>query len=151
MSTASRRIPGLLLGSLLAAAPVARAAAAPLFEDDPALEAYVRRAAHENRELEARSIDIDGREADRAAVRASYLPKVDLDVRSTRTFGNELDLGKLVDPAYAALNRITGKDQPPTDLPLPLPIRLDARIRLSQPLFAPMIPAGDHLAAAGVA
>jgi outer membrane protein len=140
----------LLAAVTMAAFGASSAAAAPLYRDDPALHDYVVRAHRTNRELAARGIDIDKRESDRAAVRAAYLPSLDLDIRYTRTFGNELDLGKLVNPAYQGLNEILGGNQFPTDLHLVLPLRLDAKLRLTQPVYAPAITAGDHLAEAGV-
>ncbi|MDB4956047.1 MAG: outer rane efflux protein [Myxococcales bacterium] len=141
----------LLTGAVSAALGGSPAAAGPVYQDDPALRDYVARARRMNRELAARSIEIAKRDSDRAAVRAGYLPKLDLDVRYTRTFGNELDLGKLVNPAYEGLNQIVGDNRFPTDLHLVIPLRLDARLRLTQPLYAPAITAGDHLAEAGIA
>jgi outer membrane protein TolC len=135
---------------VLGALPLA-AAAEPLRADEPALAGYVRRAAEHYPELAARAVEIDERRADRAAVRAGYLPSVDLDVRYTRTFGNQIDLGKLINPAYVALNQLLGAEQFPTDVEAELPLRLDARVRVTQPVFAPALYAGDHLAAAGVA
>src|SRR5689334_25080724 len=84
------------------------AAADPIRPDEPALADYVKRAADHNPELAARAVEIDARRSERDAVKAGYLPSLDLDVRYTRTFGNQLDLGKLVNPAYAALNQLTG-------------------------------------------
>jgi outer membrane protein TolC len=140
----------LLLSPLAVALSGGAIAAEPLRPDEPELAAYVVRARERNAELGARSIEIDKARADRGAVRASYLPTVDLEARYTHTFGNALDLGKLFNPAYAALNQLTGTPQFPTDLDLRLPLALDARIRVTQTVFAPAIRAGDHLAAAGV-
>lgn len=125
-------------------------AADPIRPDEPALADYVHRAADHNPELVARAVEIDARKSEHSAVTAGYLPSLDLDVRYTRTFGNQLDLGALVNPAYAALNQLTGTQQFPTDIDGTLPLRLDARLRLTQPVFAPALYAGDHLAAAGV-
>src|SRR5258705_11788418 len=111
----------LLAATVIASLGASSAAAGPLYEDDPALHDYVLRARQMNQELAARAIDIDKREADRAAVRAAYLPTLDLDVRYTRTFGKELDLGKLVNPAYEGLNQLAGEDRYPTDLHPVLP------------------------------
>jgi len=146
------RSPRLAAVALAATAALAPAAGAdPIRPDDPTLAGYVARARDHNPELAARAIEIDKRKADRTAVRAAYLPSLDLDVRYTRTFGNQIDLGALINPAYAALNQILGEDRFPTDIEGRLPLRLDARLRLTQPVFAPAIRAGDHLAAAGVA
>jgi outer membrane protein len=150
MSRRRLRHPALLVGALVLGLG-GDALAGPFYEDDRVLRDYVTRARRMNRELAARSIEIDARESDRAAVRAAYLPKLDLDVRYTRTFGNELDLGKLVNPAYEGLNQAIGSNVYPTDLELVLPLRLDARLRLTQPLYAPAIGAGVQLADAGIA
>jgi outer membrane protein TolC len=125
-------------------------AAEPIRADEPALAGYVARARERNPELTARAVEIDQRRAERTAVRAGYLPSVDLDVRYTRTFGNQIDLGQLINPAYAALNQILGEERFPTDVEAQLPLRLDARLRVTQPVFVPALYAGDHLAAAGV-
>src|SRR5688572_90393 len=127
------------------------AAAGPIRPDDAALAEYVARARARNAELAARTVEIDKAHADRAAARAAYLPSLDLDVRYTRTFGNELDLGELINPAYATLNQLVGEERFPTDIDGTLPLRLDAKLRLTQPVFAPAIGAGVRLASAGVA
>jgi outer membrane protein TolC len=127
------------------------AIAGPLRPDDPALAEYVARARGHNAELAARTVEIDKAAADRTAARAAYLPSLDLDVRYTRTFGNELDLGELINPAYATLNQLVGEERFPTDIDGTLPLRLDAKLRLTQPVFAPAIGAGVRLASAGVA
>ena len=130
-----------------AAAP---AAARPVRGDDPALARYVARARKANPDLVARALEIEKRRADRSAVRAAYLPSLDLDARYTRTYGNQVDLGELINPAYAALNQLLGMPAFPTDIEGTLPFRFDARLRLTQPVFAPKIIAGTWLASAGV-
>ena len=96
------------------------AASVRLRVDEPALAALVLESAG-NHELAARALRVRQATHERAAVRAHGLPSVDLDVRYTRTFGNSLDLGELVNPAYAALNQLLGAPQFPTDLELGLP------------------------------
>jgi outer membrane protein TolC len=150
MTRHPRRPPWLLVGALVVGLG-GDVLAGPFYQDDRVLQGYVARARRMNLELAARSFEIDARRSDRAATRAAYLPTLDLDLRYTRTFGNELDLGTLINPAYEGLNQVLGSDRYPTDLELVLPLRLDARLRLTQPLYAPAITAGLHLADAGVA
>jgi outer membrane protein TolC len=51
-----------------------------------------------------------------------------------------------VNPAYAALNQVTGTNQFPTDLDVKLPMRHESRARLVQPVFDASILAGHALA-----
>ena len=57
-----------------------------------------------------------------------------------------LDLGQLVNPAYASLNEILGTPAFPTDLDLRLPLKQETRLRLLQPIFNPAIGAAHRLA-----
>jgi outer membrane protein TolC len=154
-------VAGIALGHVLATTPAQAeskppplptaapptAASVRLRVDEPALAALVLESAG-NHELAARALRVRQATHERAAVRAHGLPSVDLDVRYTRTFGNSLDLGELVNPAYAALNQLLGAPQFPTDLELGLPLEFDARVRISQPLYAPAVRAGDRAARA---
>lgn len=78
------------------------------------------------------------------AARGLFLPTVDVDARYSRVSGG-LDFGDLVNPAYAALNQLTGTDQFPTDLSLVLPFQQDMRLRAVVPLFNPAVIANYSL------
>ena len=77
--------------------------------------------------------------------RGRFFPTLSLDSRYSEQSGT-LNLGDFVNPAYAALNRITGTNQFPTDLDVTLPMRHESRLRLVQPLFDASILAGHALA-----
>ncbi len=79
------------------------------------------------------------------AARGLFLPSVDLDARYSRVSGG-LDFGDLVNPAYVALNQLTGTSQYPTDLSLVLPFQQDMRLRAAVPLFNPTVIANYSLA-----
>ena len=66
--------------------------------------------------------------------RGLFFPSLTLDSRYTRQSGG-LNLGDLVNPAYAALNQIRGTDAYPTNLDLRFPLAHESRLRLVQPLF----------------
>jgi outer membrane protein TolC len=127
MTTFRRSAPALL--ALLAGAPLAAQVADPLGE-------HVRAALEANpglrqERLEARAAASAVREA-----AGALLPSVTLDARYSRASGG-FDLGELVNPAYRALNELTGSQAFPTDLDARLPLAHETRLRVAQPLFAP--------------
>jgi len=80
------------------------------------------------------------RQEDRRAVanvheaRGLFLPSVTLNSRYSH-LDDVLNLGDFVNPAYAALNRITGTTQFPTDIDVTQPRAHDTSVRLLQPVF----------------
>jgi outer membrane protein TolC len=62
------------------------------------------------------------------------LPAVNLESRYSRLSGG-LNVGDLLNPAYQALNQLTGSPSFPTDIDITLPQRHESRLRLTQPLF----------------
>ncbi len=127
-----KKLTAFILGGY---ASVARADVAP---PDPVLQRYVETALVRNRELTARSAEVDAKAEGIREARANYLPTVTLDARYTRLWGG-LDLGELINPAYAALNEVTGQPRFPTDLQLRLPLALEAKVRVAQPLYVPQL------------
>lgn len=73
-------------------------------------------------------------EAQVREARGRYLPAVSIESRYTELSG-AVDLGDFVNPAYGALNQITGTNQFPTDVSVTLPFRHESRLRLTQPIF----------------
>ncbi len=134
-----------LTAFMIVALSPGRATAAPAVPDDPVLAAYVAQAVAHSRELAARGHELAARGEAVVEARAGYLPSVTADLRYTRVTGG-LDLGDLINPAYAALNQVTGTSQFPTDVSLVLPIALDAKIRIAQPIYAPALGPATHLA-----
>jgi outer membrane protein len=144
-----------LLGRLrfLAAAAAlvgAYAAAAPIVAQqrgsgpDP-LAVIVAEALENNLGLAQENLVVERAEAGVREARGRFFPTLSLDSRYSEQSGT-LNLGDFVNPAYAALNRITGTNQFPTDLDITLPMRHESRLRLVQPLFDASILAGHALA-----
>ncbi|MDX2091879.1 MAG: TolC family protein [Kofleriaceae bacterium] len=112
---------------------------------DPDLAKYVARAVSHNRELGARSAELDAKTEAIVEARAGYLPNITLDARYTKQWG-ALDLGELINPAYATLNQVIGEQRFPTDLSLMLPLAIDAKVRVAQPLYVPALGPANRLA-----
>jgi outer membrane protein TolC len=77
--------------------------------------------------------------------RGAYLPSLDIESRYSKLQGLP-NVGDLVNPAYAALNQLTGTNRFPTNLDITLIQRQDSRLRLVQPLFNEQIVAGVAVA-----
>jgi outer membrane protein TolC len=129
--------------ALAAAGAAVAAPAAPA--PDPILASYLERALARSRELAARSAEQAARAEGVAEARAGWLPQVTAEVRYTRTW-NGLDLGELINPAYATLNELVGAPRFPTDVELSLPLALDAKLRVAQALYVPALRPARHLA-----
>jgi len=71
--------------------------------------------------------------------RGRFMPSATINARYTETSGQVVDLGALVNPAFAALNQLLNKPAFPTDLNLRLPQRQETSIRFIQPLFQPAL------------
>ena len=79
--------------------------------------------------------------------RGRFLPTATLNARYTQLSGNVVDLGALINPAFSALNQLTGGANFPTNLTLQLPQRQETAVRLAQPIFQPAIVEGYRIAA----
>ena len=66
--------------------------------------------------------------------RGLFLPSLSVETRYSEQNGT-LNFGDFVNPAYAALNEMSGTNRFPTDLDFTLPFRHESRLRLTQPLF----------------
>ncbi len=109
------------------------------------LDALVREALRGNLALEQERLADARSEAAVRQARGLGLPQLSLDSRYSRTSG-VLNLGDLVNPAYRALNQLTGTNSFPTDVDARLPLAQETRVRLVQPLFQPAIRAGTAIA-----
>lgn len=82
-------------------------------------------------------------ERDRIAVgrtQALRLPTLSLEAMWVEQKGG-VDIGDLINPAFAALNEITATDRFPTDVSFRFPLKQDARARIALPVFDAAIPA----------
>jgi outer membrane protein TolC len=111
------------------------------------LDGYIRQALRANLALAQDALDEDRSSAAVREARALRLPTLAFTTRRSETSG-ALDLGDLVNPAYRALNQLTGTNAFPTDVGLTLPFAQETRLRLAQPIYQPAIGAGIRAASA---
>ena len=128
MLSPTRLAPMLVL--LCAAAPHAARA-----QGDP-LGGYVRQAMENNLSLRQERLSAERSSAAVREARGLLRPSFSFDARYSERHGG-MNLGDLVNPAYAALNQVTGTTQFPTDVDARLPLAQETRIRIAQPLLAP--------------
>src|SRR5215207_3270340 len=107
---------------------------------DP-LDGYIREALRANLSLAQDQLDDDRATAAVREARALRLPTVAFNTRRSETDGG-LDLGDLINPAYRALNQLTGTNAFPTNVGVTLPFAQETRLRLAQPIYQPAIGAG---------
>ena len=113
---------------------------------DP-LAPLVREAIRNNLQLAASRLGDERAEAVERGARGLALPSLSLESRRSRLDG-VVDVGSLVNPAYAALNRITSSSAFPTDIHQTLPQAQESHLRLAQPVFNPAIGASRQAASA---
>ena len=117
-----------LAGALLALAAGARA------QEIGALNPYVEEALRNNFGMRQQRLAAEKTEAAVRQARGLFMPSATLDARYSQTHG-VLNVGDLVNPAYAALNQLTGSNAFPTNVDARLPFAQETRIRVAQPLF----------------
>lgn len=113
------------------------------------LAQYEREALAQNLALQEKQLLAQRRSAERQVARAGYLPSVDLSARYTRFLFGGLDLGEVVNPAFEALNQLTGQASFPTNLEIRLPPAFETKLELRQPIYVPAISVTQRLAALG--
>ena len=104
---------------------------------DP-LGGYVREGLRANLGLAQQRLEAGRAEAAVRQARGMYLPSVTVDSRYSQTAGG-MNIGDLVNPAYAALNQLTQSNQFPTNINARLPYAQETRVRLTQPVFQPAV------------
>lgn len=134
---AARAVPALALILLGASWPAAA-------QQNP-LDALVHEGLEQNLVLTQERLVTDERSLDVTRARALFLPTAGVDARYSALSG-VLDIGDLVNPAYRALNQLTGTNAFPTDLSITQPFKQDMRVRVTQPLFDASILANYSLA-----
>ncbi len=118
-------------GTVLLILALPRAAAAQ--QPDP-LGQLVAEALRSNLGLAAERQTERGVATDVTAARALFFPSVGLQARYSRLDGVP-NIGDLINPAYAALNQLTGTSRFPTNVDFTLPQRYESRLELVQPIF----------------
>src|SRR5688572_22972420 len=115
-----------LVAASVTAAPLT--AQTPRGTGDP-LAAVVAEALENNLGLAQENLAVERAEAGVREARGRFLPALTLDSRYSEQTGT-LNLGDFVNPAYAALNQVTGTNRFPTDLDITLPLAHESRVRL---------------------
>jgi outer membrane protein TolC len=123
---------------LLASAPLALSAQDPLGD-------LVAEALRNNPGIEAERILEHQSAAQVRDARGLFLPSLTLESRYSEQSGT-LNLGDIVNPAYATLNQLTNTNRFPTNLDITLPLRHESRLRLVQPVFNEAIRANHAVA-----
>jgi len=108
-----------------------------LLPADPIREKYVKEALAGNLALRQRHLSVEEAATVLAQARAQFFPSVNLEARASERYGNVLDFGPLVNPAYRQLNDLAGQQLFPTDIHLALPFKRETKVVVTQPLLAP--------------
>jgi len=149
----SLRSPAAIVGLTMILAATAHAQnptsrdQAPRPHQSNPLDGYIRDAIRANLSLAQDQLDEDRAVAAVREARALRLPSVSFSSRKTQLDGG-LDLGDLVNPAYRALNQLTGTTAFPTNVGLTFPFQQETRVRVAQPIYQPAIGAGIRAASA---
>ncbi len=136
-----RRSPILILWLAALAMPAAAQEKNPLAE-------YVELGLKQNLGLRQQELTVRQSAAAVREARGWFLPSATINARHTDVRGQVVNLGELINPAFAALNQILGQQQFPTDIDLRLPLKQETSVRLAQPIFQPQIIAGYRAATA---
>ena len=131
------RHPLRLIGRLLfplAGALLAWATTAAHAQEIHVLRPYVTEALENNYGMQRQRLALAKSEAAVRQARGAFLPSATLDARYSQTHG-VMNVGDLVNPAYAALNQLTGTSAFPTNIDARLPFAQETRVRIAQPLF----------------
>lgn len=98
------------------------------------LDRYVAEALTANLALAQQSAALERAKAGVREANGRFLPTVGLNARYSE-FNGVVNIGDFINPAYAALNQLTGESRFPTNVNATLPFRQETRFELTQPLF----------------
>lgn len=133
----------LLRIALLASLPALLAAQTPT-----TLDGWVEQGLRDNLGRRSALLAVSVADAARAEATGRWLPTATVNARYSRLGGNVVNLGRLINPAFGALNGLLGQPAFPTNVDLRLPLAQETTVRLQQVLFAPAISAGVSAATA---
>lgn len=118
-----------------------------LFAQGP-LDDYVREGLRQNLSIRQQSLQVQRSEAALREARGNFLPSATLNARYSNVSGQVVNLGELINPAFAALNGLLGSPQFPTNIDLRLPLKQETALRVAQPIFQAEIYSGYRAASA---
>lgn len=135
----------LIPATMVAQSPVT---SSPARDGTDPLAEYVALGLRQNLGLRQQEIAVRQGAAVVREARGAFLPSATVNARYSAVSGRVVNLGELINPAFAALNQILGQPQFPTDIDLRLPLRQETTVRVAQPIFQPQVIAGYRAASA---
>jgi outer membrane protein TolC len=112
------------------------------------LDGYVREGLRQNLTIRQQALQVQRADAALREARGNFLPSATINARYTNVSGQVVNLGELINPAFAALNQLIGAPQFPTDIDLRLPLKQETALRVAQPIFQAEIYSGYRAASA---
>lgn len=103
------------------------------------LDDYIREGLEKNLALRQQRLALDVSNETVGEARGGFLPSITLNARATELYGNVINLGNLINPAYATLNQLTGSNAFPTNLDIRLPLQRETKVEVRQPLIQPKV------------
>ncbi|MBI3791695.1 MAG: TolC family protein, partial [Gemmatimonadetes bacterium] len=131
---------------LLYALPALFALGRPLLAQGT-LDDLVATGLKQNLTVRQERLAVDRSEAALDEARGRYLPSATFNARYTQVAGNVLNIGSLINPAYGALNQLTGTSAFPTNVDVRLPLTQETSVRVAQPSFQPAVVSAHRIAA----
>ncbi|MBA3854210.1 MAG: hypothetical protein C0503_07330 [Gemmatimonas sp.] len=141
------RLPRALPSIAVLKLAVVMVAASPL-DAQSALDDYVREGLRQNLGIRQQALQVQRADAALREARGNFLPSATVNARYTNVSGRVVNLGELINPAFAALNQLIGAPQFPTDIDLRLPLKQETAVRVAQPIFQAEIYSGYRAASA---
>jgi outer membrane protein TolC len=102
------------------------------------LDGLVREALESSRAVEQARLAVRQQDASVREASGMLGPSVTVHARYSESTGT-INFGDLVNPAYQALNQITGTGRYPTDVDARLPLAQETKVSVVQPLFQPAL------------
>lgn len=142
------RWPAVLRGATGVLAVAHLAIAAPLAAQSGAADRYATQVTRGAFSVRDGQLSLAEAAARRQLARSFSLPSATVGSSRSSLSGNVLDVGRIVNPVYGALNQLLRQPLFPTDLTLRFPFRSQTGVHVSQPLFAPSAWAATRAAGA---
>ncbi len=103
------------------------------------LDDYIREGLQKNLAYRQQRLALAQSDESVSEARGSFMPTITLNARASELYGNVINLGNLINPAYATLNQLTGTSAFPTNLDIRLPLQRETKLELRQPLIQPKV------------
>ncbi len=107
--------------------------------DAQTLDDYVKEGLQKNLAYRQQRLSLEKSDESLDEAQGGFLPTITLNARVTELYGNVINLGNLINPAYATLNQLTGSSAFPTNLDIRLPLQRETKVEVRQPLIQPKV------------